>query len=111
MKLTFGRFMATLLLASQILPHGLPLLCDQVQRGTPADCEQMPARPSYPGLDEATQSTPCINAALCAATATAVAALNVPVVGSTGASQVVTFGTPSFAPAEPQPPLPPPPLA
>src|SRR6267142_2015956 len=86
MKSFLFRLVATLLLGGQMLPHGLPLLCDQVQRGTPADCEQMPPHPSAPAVDTATQSSPCINAALCAATATAVVALLAPVAVSTGES-------------------------
>jgi len=43
MKLSLVRLVATLLLSGQMLPVGLPLLCDQVQRGTPASCEQQMA--------------------------------------------------------------------
>src|SRR3989441_10807410 len=40
MKVSVIRVIATLLLSGQMLPVGLPLLCDQVQRGTSATCEQ-----------------------------------------------------------------------
>ena len=105
------RLVATLLLGGQMLPHGLPLLCDQVRRGTPADCEQMPPSPSHPVVGATTDGAPCINAALCAATATAVIALGIPAAVPASESRAVRFGVPTFAPADPQPPLPPPPLA
>jgi len=38
MKVSVIRVIATLLLSGQMLPVGLPLLCDQVQRGTSATC-------------------------------------------------------------------------
>jgi len=38
MKLTLVRLVATLLLSGQMVPLGLPLLCGQVQRATPANC-------------------------------------------------------------------------
>src|SRR6266516_2660502 len=86
MKLSFVRLVATLLLSGQVLPVGLPLLCDQVQRATPASCErQMASHPSGPAVAATTHATPCANSAFCAIT--------------------------TFAPADPQPPLPPPPQA
>src|SRR5256885_17192786 len=39
MKLSLVRLVATLLLSGQMLPVGLPLLCDQVHRGTPPSFE------------------------------------------------------------------------
>ena len=112
MKLSLVRLVATLLLSGQMLPHGLPLLCEQAQRGTPADCEQqMPSHPSGPAVDATTPATPCINAALCAATAAAVVALRARVAVSAGESHIVGFGVSTFAPVDPQPPLPPPPQA
>src|SRR5256884_8984703 len=76
MKLSFVRLVATLLLSGQMLPVGLPLLCDQVQRATPATCDQqMGSHPSGLALDTTTHATPCANSALCATTTTAVVAL------------------------------------
>src|SRR5438046_3160200 len=43
MKLSLVRLVATLLLTGQVLPVGLPLLCDQVQRTTSANCDQQMA--------------------------------------------------------------------
>jgi len=112
MKLSLIRLVATLLLSGQMLPVGLPLLCDQVQRATPAHCDQqMASHPSGPAIDVATHATPCANAAFCATTATAVVALGGTGSISAGESHIVGFGVATFAPADPQPPLSPPPQA
>ena len=112
MNLSLVRLVATLLLTGQLLPVGLPLLCDQVQRATPANCDQqMASHPSGPVVNATTHATPCANSALCATTATAVIALSGTGSISTAESHVVGFGIASFAPADPQPPLPPPPQA
>src|SRR5712671_6428959 len=72
MKLSLVRLVATLLLSGQMLPVGLPLLCDQVQRATSANCDQQMAfHPSGPVVDVTTHSAPCANPAFCAITATA----------------------------------------
>ncbi len=112
MKLSPVRLVATLLLSGQMLPVGLPLLCDQIQHATPASCDQqMASRPSGPAVAATTHATPCATSALCATTATAVIALGGVVSVSVGQSHSVGFGTSTFAPADPQPPLPPPPQA
>lgn len=112
MRLSLVRLVAALLLSGQMLPVGLPLLCDQVQRGTPANCEQqMPSQPSGPAVDVTTHATPCVNSAFCATAATAVAALGGAVAVSARESHLVAFGVPTFVPAEPHAPLPPPPQA
>jgi len=101
-----------LLLSSQMLPLGLPLLCDQVQRGTRASCEQqMASHPSARVVAATTPASPCANSAFCATTATAVIAPGGAVSVSVGESHVVGFGVSTFAPADPQAPLPPPPQA
>src|SRR6267143_305381 len=77
MKLSLVRVVATLLLSGQMLPVGLPLLCDQVQRATPASCgQQMASHPSGPAVAAATHATPCANPAFCAIRASAVLSLN-----------------------------------
>src|SRR5213594_3406377 len=112
MKVSVIRVISTLLLSGQMLPIGLPLLCDQVQRAKPANCDQeMASHPSGPAFDATTHATPCANSALCATTTTAVVAL-----GRTGSvaaveSHIVGFAIATFAPADPQPPLSPPPQA
>ncbi len=112
MKLSLVRLVATLLLSGQMLPVGLPLLCDQVQRATSANCDQqMASHASGPVVDATTQATPCANSAFCATTATAVVALGGAVSVSEGESHIVGFGISTFVPADPQPPLPPPPQA
>lgn len=112
MKLSLVRLVATLLLSGQMLPVGLPLLCDQVQRGTPADCDQqMASNPFGAAIDVTTHATPCVNSAFCATTASAVVALGEAVPVSARESHLVAFGVLTFVPADPQPPLPPPPQA
>jgi len=112
MKFSSVRLVATLMLSGQLLPVGLPLLCNQVQRATPANCEQqMATHPSGPVVDATTHATPCANSALCATTATAVVALGQAVPVSARESHLVSFGLPTFVPADAHPPLPPPPQA
>ncbi len=103
MNLSLVRFVATLLLSGQMLPIGLPLLCDQVQRATPANCDQqMASHPSGPVVNATTHATP---------TTTAVVALGGAVSVSAGESHIVGFCIATFAPTDPQPPLSPPPQA
>jgi len=112
MKLPLVRLVAILLLSGQMLPVGLPLLCDQVQRATTANCEQqMASHPSGPAIDVTTHATPCANSALCTTTTTAVVALGGAVPLFARESHLVAFGLSTFVPADPQPPLPPPPQA
>src|SRR6266516_4263068 len=112
MKLSLVRLVATLLLSGQMLPTGLPLLCDQVQRATPANCDQqMASHPSGPVVNSTSRATPCANSALCATPTTAVVALGEAVPVFARESHDVAFGLPTFVPADPQPPLPPPPQA
>ena len=112
MKSSFVRLVATLLLSGQTLPVGLPLFCDQVQRGTSANCEQqMASHRSGPVVDVTAQAAPCANPAFCAITASAVLSLNARISVSARESHIVSFGLSTFVPADPQPPLPPPPQA
>jgi hypothetical protein len=112
MKRSPVSLVATLLLSGQMLPVGLPLLCGQVQRATPANCEQqMASHPSGPAVDEMTHASPCANSAFCTTAVTAVVALAGAGSVSAGESHIVGFGISTLAPADPQPPLPPPPQA
>src|SRR5712664_990573 len=112
MKLSLVRLVATVLLSGQVLPVGLPLLCDQVQRATPANCDQqMASHTAGPIVAATTHATPCANSALCATTTSAVIALGGVVSGSASESHIVVSGVSTFAPADPQAPLPPPPQA
>ena len=110
MKRSPVRLVATLLLSGQMLPVGLPLLCEQVQRGTPANCEQqMASDRSGPVVDATTQASPCASSALCPTAVSAVVALGGAASGSARESHLVAFSLPTSVPADPQPPLPPPP--
>ena len=112
MRISIVRLVATLLLTGQLVPVGLPLLCDQLRLGKVAGCEQqMASRPSALALSAATHSTPCANSAFCATTATAVVALGGAVSVSAGESHVIGFGVSTLVPADPLAPLPPPPQA
>src|SRR5438093_9206971 len=112
MKLSLVRLVATLLLTGQTLPVGLPLLCDQVQRATPASCgQQMASHRSGPAVAATTHATPCANPAFCAITASAVLSLNARISISARESHIASFGLSTFVPADPQAPLPPPPQA
>src|SRR5437763_17173731 len=112
MKFSFVRLVATLLLSGQMLPVGLPLLCDQVQRATPASCEQqMASHPSGTTVAPMTHASPCANSAFCAITANAVLSLSGGISLSPRESHIVSSGLSTFAPAAPQAPLPPPPQA
>src|SRR5438105_1607497 len=112
MRLPLARLVAMLLLSGQFLPVGLPLLCNQVQRATPANCDQqMASHRAGPVLAATTQFVPCSNSGFCATSLTAVVALARPVSVSAGASHTVGFGSATFVAADPQPPLPPPPQA
>ena len=112
MKVSVIRVIATLLLSGQMLPVGLPLLCEQVQRGMTANCEQqMASHPSGPVVDVTAHAAPCANPAFCAITANAVLSLNARISVSPRESHIVSFGLATFVPADPQPPLPPPPQA
>ena len=112
MRFSLVRLVAMVLLSGQMLPVGLPLLCKQAQRATPANCEQqMPSHKSGPTVDVATQAMPCSNSALCPTTVTAVVTLGMGPSASAKESHFVGYGISTFAPADPQPPLPPPPQA
>src|SRR5712692_7553345 len=112
MKLSPVRLVAALLLSGQMVPIGLPLLCNQIQRATSANCEQrMASHPSGPAVDAATRGTLCSSSAFCATTATAVVALGGTVSVSAGESHVVGFGISTLVPADPLAPLSPPPQA
>ena len=112
MKFSLARLVATLLLSGQTVPVGLPLLCEQVQRGAPASCEQqMASDRSGPAVGAMTHATPCANPAFCGITASAAPAVNAPISVSLKESSHVSLAVWTLAPADPQPPLPPPPQA
>src|SRR5947207_15928062 len=105
MRLSLVRLVATLLLSGQMLLVGLPLLCDQVQRGTPASCEQrMASHPSGPVVDATTHPTQCANAAFCAITVPAAAVFGGTVAVSARAAHLLACRVAALAPADPQAP-------
>ena len=111
MNFSLVRVVATLLLSGQMLPVGLPLLCDHVQRATPANCDQqMTSHMSGRVVAATTHATPCANS-LCATTPNAVVALGGAGSASAAESHIGVSGVSTFAPADAQPPLPPPPQA
>ena len=112
MKGSLARLVATLVLSGQLQSAGLPLLCNQARQGTRADCaQQMQSTSSGPAIGAATQSTPCANPVLCATAPTGALTLSAAVSVSARESHIVTFRVATFDPADPQPPLPPPPQA
>src|SRR5438876_4395712 len=112
MKLSLVRLVAVLLLSGQVLPVGLPLLCEQVQRGARVNCEQqMASHPSGRAVNSPSHATPCANSAFCAITAPAVVALGGAASVSAGESHIVVSKVSTSAPADPRAPIPPPPQA
>jgi hypothetical protein len=112
MKRSPVRLVATLLLSGQMVPVGLPLLCDHIQRAMPASCEQqMASHPSGPVVAVTTHAAPCANPGTCAITASAALSLNARISVPARESHLVSFGLSTFVAADPQPPLSPPPQA
>ena len=112
MRISPVRLVATLVLSGQLLPVGLPLLCKQVQRRAPAGCEQQMASQTFgPAVAAATHSAPCVNAAFCAMSPTAALSLGGAVYVSAREYRIAGSGLSTLAPADPQPPLSPPPQA
>jgi len=112
MKVSLVRFVFLLLLGGQLLPAGLPLLCDQAHRNTPANCaQQMSASRSGRTMSAATQATPCASAALCATAASAALPLSAPPSMTAPEPHGVGYGVVAFVPIDPRAPVPPPPQA
>src|SRR5213596_800723 len=102
MKSSVFRLVATLLLTGQMMPVGVSLLCDQVQRATPGNCDQqMASHPSGPIVGTTSHATPCANS-LCATTPNAVVALGGAGSASAAESHIGVSGVSTFAPADPQ---------
>ncbi len=107
-----SRIVTTFVLALQLSASGLPLLCKQIRASAPADCErQMASSHGGAALTAPSDSAPCSNSALCPTQITAVPTFSVPVEISTQEQHSLSFRVAEFAPADPQPPLPPPPQA
>jgi hypothetical protein len=112
MNTSIVRLVATLLFASQLMPVGLPILCDQVRQAAPTSCEQqMPSAHHSAALVIASAATACTNSALCPTQVTAVPTFSAPVRMSAQMSAFVDSSIADFSPTDPQSPLPPPPEA
>jgi len=99
---------AIVVLSLHVMPLGLPLFCE-----TDRHCEgQMPmSMPSGPTIDQTSNATDCATSVFCAVMGTAALILSTPVSVSASDLFVVAFDVSTFARFDPQPPLPPPPLA
>ena len=99
---------AIVVLSLHVMPLGLPLFCD-----TDRHCDgQMPMpMSSAPSVDQSSNATTCANSLFCAVTGTAALVFSAPVSVPVSDSYVVAFDVSTFARFDPQPPLPPPPLA
>ena len=102
------RLVAIVVLSLHVMPLGLPLFCE-----TDRHCEgQMPmSMPSGPTIDQTSNATDCATSVFCAVMGTAALILSTPVSVSASDLFVVAFDVSTFARFDPQPPLPPPPLA
>ena len=108
MRTSVLRFLAIIVLSLHVMPLGLPFFCDTDRR-----CEgQMPmSMPSGPTIDQTSNATDCASSVFCAVMGTAALILSTPVSVGVSDSYVVAFDVSTFAPADPQPPLSPPPQA
>ena len=108
MRTSILRFLAIIVLSLHVMPLGLPFFCDTDRR-----CDgQMPmSMPSVPTIDQTSNATDCASSVFCAVMGTAALILSTPVSVGVSDSYVVAFDVSTFAPADPQPPLSPPPQA
>jgi hypothetical protein len=106
MRASVLRSVAVVVLSLHVLPLGLPLFCD-----TDRHCDQQMPMPSGPSIDLTSNATTCATSLFCATMGTAAIVLSTPLSVSVSDSYVVAFDVSTFAPFDPQPPLPPPPQA
>ncbi len=108
MRTSVLRFLAIIVLSLHVLPLGLPFFCDTDRR-----CDgQMPmSMPSGPTIDQTSNATDCVGSLFCAVTGAAALVFSTPLSVAVSDSYVVAFDVSTFAPADPQPPLSPPPQA
>ncbi len=111
MKLALLRLAALLILGSQLLPVGLPLLCRQFRQVATAGCgQQMPSRHSA-AVTATSEAGGCAISALCAAPWGPALAHAAVTARSVQPAHVVAFVVLQITSGDPQPPLPPPPQA
>jgi len=108
MRTSVLRSLAIIVLSLHVLPLGLPFFCDTDRR-----CDgQMPMpMPSGPTIDQTSNATDCATSVFCAVMGTAALVLRTSLSAGVSDSYVVAFDVSTFAPADPQPPLSPPPQA
>src|SRR5436190_4054683 len=108
MRTSVLRLVAIVVLSLHVMPLGLPFFCDTDRR-----CDgQMPmSMPSGPTIDQTSNATDCATSVFCAVMGTAALVLSTPLSAAFGDSYVVAFDVLTLAPADPQPPLSPPPQA
>jgi len=106
MRTSVLRSVAIVVLGLHALPLSLPLFCD-----TDRHCDHQMPLPSGPSIDLGSNATTCATWLACAAMGTAALVLSAPLSVSVSDSYVVAFDVSTFAPADPQPPLSPPPQA
>src|SRR5881296_2970206 len=112
MNSTVLRLVATLALGSQVLPVGLPFLCDQFRPVAQGGCnQQMASRHSGAAVAAAHDATPCASSALCATPLTPALTRSAVIAGLVRTAHVVAFGLVTIESGDPQPPLSPPPQA
>ena len=112
MTVRLVRTIGAIVLSGQLLPVGLPLVCEPVQRVASQGCEQPMAAPTAsPAVSMASEPVPCPNPAFCAVSATAAPVFGRVVAVAMSESHLTGSALTTFVPADPQAPLPPPPQA
>jgi hypothetical protein len=108
MRTSVLRSLAIIVLGLHVMPLGLPFFCDTDRR-----CDgQMPmSMPSGPTIDQTSNATDCATSVFCSVMGTAALVLSTPLSAAVSDSYVVAFDVSTLAPADPQPPLSPPPQA
>jgi len=108
MRTSVLRFLAIIVLSLHVMPLGLPFFCDTDRR-----CDgQMPmTMPSGPTIDQTSNAADCATSVFCAVMGTAALVVRRALSATVSDSYVVAFHVSTFAPADPQPPLSPPPQA
>jgi hypothetical protein len=108
MRTSVFKFAAIVVLSLHVMPLGLPLFCD-----TDRHCDGQMPMPMTSGssIDQASNATDCVGSIFCAVMGTAALVLSTSLSVFLSDSYVVAFDVSTFAPFDPQPPLPPPPQA
>lgn len=111
MSLPIAKLSAILLLSAQMLPLGVPLVCDQVRHEFPANCDQQIHSGRGVVLDVERASLGCVDSALCPTQVTAVPMLGATMLVVTRDGALAGTVPEALRPLAAQSPLPPPPKA